>query len=59
MCYSICNIFVNLIATDSDSQNKTKAKGVKLDGKSIWKFHMDFFFHQNLFFLICLDTYKS
>ena len=25
--------------------------GVKLDGKSIWKIHMDFFFFENPFFL--------
>ena len=31
-------------------RNGSKATGVKLDGKSIWKIHMDFFF-ENPFFL--------
>ena len=35
-----------------------KMTGVKLDGKSIWKIHMDFFFSKILFFLICFNTYE-
>ena len=31
--------------------------GVKLDGKSIWKIHMDFF-SKIFFFLICFNTYE-
>ena len=31
--------------------------GVKLDGNSIWKIHMDSFC-KSFFFLICLNTYE-
>ena len=48
------NVFFFKFATELQPLIDT---GVKLDGKSIWKIHMDFFF-ENLFFLICSNTYE-
>ena len=40
---------VNFPFLDGDVPHRPSYTGVKLDGKSIWKIHMDFFFRKSFF----------
>ena len=57
ICQSICKKGFILIFRHKDTcsikdfhvTNAKDQTGVKLDGKSIWKIHMDFFFRKSFF----------